>query len=131
MRTAEELWREAGDIRSTVPDVIDVTNDSHSSFLYVLRNLYKDIILTNLDYALDKKVEQDLWNVCFKVPISGLQPKQGKKNCNPILKLFLEGAAGFYMFLLQEICAQCDTNSTICKRNAQLGIFNGARCQSM
>ena len=119
------VFREAGDIRSTVPDVIDVTNDSHSSFLYVLRNLYKDIILTNLDYALDKKVEQDLWNVCFKVPISGLQPKQGKKNCNPILKLFLEGAAGFYMFLLQEICAQCDTNSTICKRNAQLGIFNG------
>lgn len=117
--------REAGDIRSTMPDILDVTNDSHSSFLYILRNLYKDIILTNLDYALDKKVEQDLWNVCFKVPISELQPKQGKKIGNPILKLFLEGAAGFYILLLQEICAQCDTNSSLCKRNAQLGIFHG------
>lgn len=104
---------------------MDLTNDSHTSFLHVLRSLYKSIILTNLDYALDKKVEQELWNVCFKVPISGLQPARGKKNSNPLFNWFLEGSSGFYMVLLQEICAQCDIDSTICKRNVQLAIFSG------
>lgn len=118
-------FREAGDIRSSLPDAVDLTNDSHTSFLHVLRNLYKSIILTDLDYALDKKVEQDLWNVCFKIPIAGLQPNRGKKTTNPLYNWFLEGASGFYMVLLQEICAQCDLDSSICKRNIQLAIFAG------
>lgn len=111
-------------MKSSIPDTIDVTNDSHSSLLHILRNLYKNIILTDLDFALDKKVEQDLWNTCFKVPISGLQPKRDKKSGNPLLSWFVEGASGFYLVLLQEISSQCDSDSTLCKRNVQLGIFN-------
>ena len=119
------LFREAVDIRATLSidsGQLDLSNDSHTSFLHLLRNLYKSVILTDLDFALDKKVEQDLWNVCFKSPISSLQPSRGKKN--PLFNWFLEGSAGFYMVLLQEISARKPDADSICKSNIQLGIFN-------
>ena len=116
------LHREVGNVRASIPDIIDVTDETNSGFLHILRNLYKSIILTDLDFALDKKVEQDLWSVCFKVPISGLQSKSDRKNV--FLNWFVEGASGFYLVLLQEISSQCDTDSTLCKRNIQLGIYN-------
>lgn len=112
-------------MKSSLPEIVDITNDAQAGVLYILRNLYRRILLTDLDYALDKKVEQDLWNICFKIPISGLQPIKGKKTSNPLLNWFLEGASGFYLVLLQEVCAQCDFDSTLCKRNVQLGIFCG------
>lgn len=111
-------------MKSSLPETIDITNESQGGTLHILRNTYRTIILTDLDYALDKKIEQDLWNICFKVPISGLQSVKGRKP-SPLLNWFLEGASGFYLVLLQEICAQCDFDSTLCKRNAQLGIFSG------
>ena len=107
-------------MRASIPDVIDV--ETNSDFLRILRNLYKSIILTDLDFALDKKVEHDLWNICFKVPISRLKSKRDRKNS--FLNWFVEGVSGFYLVLLQEISSQCDTDTTLCKRNFQLGIFN-------
>jgi len=112
---------------------IDLNNDAHSSVVYILRHMYKSIILEDLDYALDKKVEQELWNLCFKIPVSRLQasstpsPAVKKKPDvnNPLLSWFLESAAGFYLVLLQEICTQCNLDTNICKSNTKLGIFNG------
>ena len=57
-----------------------------------LQELYQQILLADLEYALDKKVEQDLWNHVFKNQISALQRKAKDKavrvdgSCNsPIL----------------------------------------------
>lgn len=35
--------------------------------------VYQKVLVLDLDYALDKKVEQDLWNVGFKQQIEALQ----------------------------------------------------------
>lgn len=113
-----------------LPEELDMANDIHASGIYSLRSLYRDIILADLDYALDKKVEQELWNVCFKTPISKLQSNRNttssKKPNNPLLQWFLESASGFYLVLVQEICTLCQSPGTnnICKSNNQLGIFS-------
>ena len=38
-----------------------------------LQKLYKQLLLSDLPYALEKKVEVDLWNYCFKDYIAYLQ----------------------------------------------------------
>lgn len=35
--------------------------------------VYQKVLVLDLDYALDKKVEQDLWNIGFKQQIEALQ----------------------------------------------------------
>ncbi|TRZ04236.1 hypothetical protein DNTS_029924 [Danionella cerebrum] len=67
-----------------------------------LQDLYQKMLVTDLEYALDKKVEQDLWNHAFKNQITTLQ-SQAKNRTNPNrsevqanLSLFLEAASGFY-----------------------------------
>ncbi|KAK1164007.1 protein SMG7-like [Acipenser oxyrinchus oxyrinchus] len=67
-----------------------------------LQDLYQKMLVTDLEYALDKKVEQDLWNHAFKNQITTLQ-SQAKNRANPNrsevqanLSLFLEAASGFY-----------------------------------
>lgn len=44
-----------------------------------LRELYQQLLVTDLEFALDKKVEQDLWNHAFKNQISALQRKAKDK----------------------------------------------------
>ena len=123
------MHRECEEVRSSLAEDLDISNDSDAAGVYVLRNLYREIILADLDFALDKKVEQELWNICFKVPISKLQPanpspvRNKKMENSPLLSWLLESATGFYLVLLQEICSQCDLDSNICKKNAELGIF--------
>ena len=62
--------------------------------------------------SLDKKIEQELWNQCYKNPISQLQEQQKSKSARPEIRQeaahnlteLLEGAYGFYLRLLDEIC---------------------------
>lgn len=68
----------------------------------------------DLEYALDKKVEQELWSLGFKNYIVTLQ-SQAKDRKNPkrgesqaLLSWCLEAASGFYLTLLQEICTVFD-----------------------
>jgi len=74
-----------------------------------LAKLLKIIILTDLDYALDRKVEQLLWNSCFKNYISHLQANSKDKrtkdraNAQVTLSWFLENGSGFYILLLEEL----------------------------
>ena len=71
---------------------------------------YRSILLTDLEFALDRKVEQELWNNCFKSQISNLQAASKEKR-NPkagaeaslTLSWFLEMASGFYILMLQEV----------------------------
>lgn len=75
-----------------------------------LQKIYHDVLILDLEYALDKKVEQDLWNYCFKNYIASLQNSAKDKKANGIhvqnrLSWFLDCASGFYLSLLQEICS--------------------------
>lgn len=74
-----------------------------------LAALYRRLLVNDLEFSLDKKVEQELWNVCFKNYISHLQAKARDKR-NPTrsdsqmtLSWFLENASGFYILLLEEV----------------------------
>ena len=125
---SSNTYREAEEVRLVLPQILDLNNEAHASGLHKLRNIYKKIILADLDYALDKKVEQDLWNVCFKIPVSKLQPdpkdpKSRKNENTPLLGWFLESASGVYLVLLQEICARFSLEVPFCKNNISLGIF--------
>jgi len=132
MRSPAEIWREAEEVRAALPPMVDdLSVETYTSKSHILRNLYKKIILLDLDYALDKKVEQELWNTCFKIPITKVQPgrkdpQTNKPESAPFFNWFLESAAGFYLILLQEICAQCDFDTLFCKSNVTLGIFSGS-----
>ena len=41
-----------------------------------LRDIYRALLIENLEVALDQKIEQELWNQCYKNPINQLQEKQ-------------------------------------------------------
>uniref|UniRef100_A0A8C5H3G4 Telomerase activating protein Est1-like N-terminal domain-containing protein n=1 Tax=Gouania willdenowi TaxID=441366 RepID=A0A8C5H3G4_GOUWI len=101
-----------------------------------LQDLYQKMLVTDLEYALDKKVEQDLWNHAFKNQITTLQ-SQAKNRANPNrsevqanLSLFLEAASGFYTQLLQELCNAFNVDLPCRVKSSQLGIISNKQSSS-
>lgn len=101
-----------------------------------LQDVYQKMLVTDLEYALDKKVEQDLWNHAFKNQITTLQ-SQAKNRANPNrsevqanLSLFLEAASGFYTQLLQELCTVFNVDLPCRVRSSQLGIISNKQKSS-
>lgn len=101
-----------------------------------LQDVYQKMLVTDLEYALDKKVEQDLWNHAFKNQITTLQ-NQAKNRANPNrsevqanLSLFLEAASGFYTQLLQELCTVFHVDLPCRVRSSQLGILSNKQSSS-
>lgn len=101
-----------------------------------LQDLYQKMLVTDLEYALDKKVEQDLWNHAFKNQITTLQG-QAKNRANPNrsevqanLSLFLEAASGFYTQLLQELCTVFNVDLPCRVKSSQLGIISHKQTHS-
>ncbi|XP_078358285.1 nonsense-mediated mRNA decay factor SMG7-like [Oculina patagonica] len=94
-----------------------------------LQDLYKSILLTDLESGLDKKVEQDLWNSAFKSQVDFLRQqtkeRKGSKKVEvqAVLTLFLEAASGFYIQLLQELCLTYRLDIPGHVRSSQLGIL--------
>lgn len=72
------------------------------------------VLTQDLEYALDQKVEQHLWNHGFKNNINKLQQlakdkKNAKRNeWNALFLSCLESAYGFYLMLLHSICLTFD-----------------------
>lgn len=93
----------------------DLLNDSDAWVCQQqLQKIYQQVLILDLEYALDRKVEQELWNLGFKNYIALLQ-SQAKDRKNPkrgesqaMLSWCLEAASGFYLTLLQEICTAFD-----------------------
>ena len=90
------------------------------------------LIVDDPEYAVEKKVEHDLWNVCFKGHIASLQSAakdktaRGRKAANEaqvVLSWFLEMASGFYIMLLQEIRAAHDLNIPFLRKCEDFGLF--------
>ena len=125
--------------------------------LQELSKIYKKLILSDIVYALDKKVEVDLWNYCFKnfithlqlqvknahISASGNLNRTTKTNFqstsqggvrraaelagsdpNITLQWFLETANGYFILLLEEICAIYDYSLPFLKRGSNLSVTN-------
>ncbi|KAK7094739.1 nonsense-mediated mRNA decay factor SMG7-like isoform X2 [Littorina saxatilis] len=94
-----------------------------------LEDVYKHLLLMDLEYALDKKVEQDLWNHAFKNQITLLQaqakdkhnPKKAEVQAN--LNLFLETASGFYLQFLQLICSTFKLDLPFRRKSSAFGVM--------
>lgn len=107
--------RKAEPLKDKVQRCKDLLNDNDAWVCQQqLQKIYQQVLILDLEYALDRKVEQDLWNLGFKNYIATLQ-SQAKDRKNPkrgesqaLLSWCLEAASGFYLTLLQEICTIFD-----------------------
>ena len=98
---------------------------------YELLELYKKLILVDLDYALEKKAEVDLWNVGFKEIVTQIQSeansrsildKSKKSEAQSNLTWFLDFASGFYVLLLQELMTLYDLDLPFMRSASYYGV---------
>ena len=98
---------------------------------YELLEVYKKLILVDLDYALEKKAEVDLWNVGFKEIVTQIQSeansrsildKSKKSEAQSNLTWFLDFASGFYVLLLQELMTLYDLDLPFMRSASYYGV---------
>ena len=124
LRRAEEVARLVSSRRDLYEDTEAWA--SHQE----LTTLYRQLLLADLEFALDRKVEQDLWNVCFKNYIGHLQTKIRDKRSSSsrgdsqlLLSWFLEFASGFYTTFLTEIQQKFSLDIPFLKSGDPYGIW--------
>lgn len=67
-------FRNAEDLKLKVSRKCDLLNDTDAwTYQQQLQTLYHQVLVLDLEYALDKKVEQELWTFGFKNHITSLQ----------------------------------------------------------
>ncbi|XP_074654858.1 uncharacterized protein LOC141908640 isoform X2 [Tubulanus polymorphus] len=108
--TVSQLYRQAESLKSKIADTSFGSNEAWTS-RQSLQDIYQKLLVVDLEYALDKKVEQDLWNHVFKNQINAMQSQAKdrqnvkKSEIQASLNLFLETSSGFYVQLLEELCS--------------------------
>ncbi|KAK4881318.1 hypothetical protein RN001_004637 [Aquatica leii] len=122
-KAAVQALQKADFLKAKVTQKCDLLNDSQAwTNQQQLQTIYHQVLVLDLEYALDKKVEQELWTVGFKNHISTLQEQvRDKKNphrseSQALLAWCLEAASGFYLTLLQELCMAFDLDLPFRKR---------------
>ncbi|XP_015832940.2 nonsense-mediated mRNA decay factor SMG7 isoform X1 [Tribolium castaneum] len=130
-KAAVQILKQAEDLKTKVLKKSDLLSDSQAwTDQQKLQNIYHQALVLDLEYALDKKVEQDLWNIGFKNHISVLQElTRDKKNvrrseCQALLTWCLEAASGFYLTLLHELCNVYDIDLPFRRRGNVYGETN-------
>lgn len=67
-------FRKAEELKARVSQHSDLLNNSEAwSDQQQLQTVYHQVLVLDLEYALDKKVEQELWTLGFKNHIAALQ----------------------------------------------------------
>ncbi len=105
---SEEIFSECEKLKQKI---LSSSNGKPDIWLYrqELLDHYGQLILFDLDYALEKKIEHDLWTVVFKNEINFKQEQLKENNQHQIkrteiqmsLQTLYEYARGYYMKLLQ------------------------------
>ncbi len=105
---SEEIFSECEKLKQKI---LSLPNGKPDIWLYrqELLDQYGQLILFDLDYALEKKIEHDLWTVVFKNEINFKQEQLKENNQNQIkrteiqtsLQTLYEYARGYYLKLLQ------------------------------
>ncbi len=115
--TAPQLYQRASELKETLGSRPPKSVGSNVVFdgetwteLQELQLVLRKLLLSDLDYALDKKAEVDLWNYCFKDHVNHLQAvardklrRRQASEAQVALAWFLETASGFYLMLLREM----------------------------
>jgi hypothetical protein len=65
---------------------------------FTLQPMYKKLVITNLDEALARQLDDGLWNDCFKTPLT----RFGRTDKN-LFHLMIEAGVGYYLGLIQDI----------------------------
>ncbi|KAL3871786.1 hypothetical protein ACJMK2_039762 [Sinanodonta woodiana] len=128
MSSAAQILRQAEALKASVSDTCKTISETWVA-RQKLEDLYKKVLLIDLEYALDKKAEQDLWNHAFKNQINNLQT-QAKDKQNPkkaevqaTLNLFLETASGVYLQFLQLLCTTFKLDLPFRRKSSCYGIL--------
>ncbi|ESN91761.1 hypothetical protein HELRODRAFT_96415 [Helobdella robusta] len=125
-----DLFKQAENLKLACNDTTKGPNEVWKS-RQLLQEIYQTLLTTDLEFALDKKVEQDLWKYTFKKQISSLQcqgkdNKQGNLRKGEVqagLNLFLKAASGFYLQLLQELTCWWKMDTPFNKQPYCIGII--------
>lgn len=129
LNDAAQALKKADLLKEKVNNCQELLNDGDAwVWQQQLQRIYQQVLLQDLEYALDCKVEQELWNYGFKNYIGILQNMvKDKKNprrteSQAMLSWCLEAASGFYLTLLQEICVAFDLDLSCRRRDSVYGI---------
>lgn len=128
MSSVAQMLRQAEALKASISDSSKTISETWVT-RQKLEDLYKKLLLIDLEYALDKKVEQELWNHAFKNQITNLQTqakdKQNMKRAEiqASLNLFLETASGFYLQFLQLICTTFKLDLPFRRKSSFYGIM--------
>ncbi|XP_075227377.1 nonsense-mediated mRNA decay factor SMG7-like [Lycorma delicatula] len=135
LKAAIQALKKADRLKEKVANSKDLLNDDEAWICQQqLQKIYQEVLIIDLEYALDKKVEQDLWNHGFKKYIGTLQ-QLAKNQKNPkvvnesqaMLSWCLDAASGFYLSLLQEICSAFDLDLPFRRKDAIYANFMRVR----
>ncbi|CAF3547188.1 unnamed protein product [Adineta steineri] len=119
---SQEIFDECEKLKQKI---LSLSNGKSEIWLYrqELLDQYNQLILFNLDYAIEKKIEHDLWTIVFKNEISYKQEQlkenhqhQSKRTeIQTSLQTLYEYARGYYMKLLQDVVHSYNFENSICK----------------
>lgn len=128
LKAAIQALKRAEKLKEKVQNSRDLLNDNEAWVCQQqLQRIYQQVLILDLEYALDRKVEQELWNHGFKNYIATLQnlakdKKNPKRNeSQAMLSWCLEAASGFYLTLLQEICTAFDLDLPFRRKESVYG----------
>ncbi|XP_039745419.1 uncharacterized protein LOC120623450 isoform X2 [Pararge aegeria] len=135
LNAAVQMLREAEELKQKILKFNSGTSMLQDKTLWAtqqqLQKVYQKVLVLDLDYALEKKVEQDLWNVGFKQQIEALQAisKDRKSSlrseAQAMLSWVLQAAVGFYLCLLHQICTTFKLDLPFRRRASLLGAVEG------
>ncbi|CAK1548063.1 unnamed protein product [Leptosia nina] len=135
LNAAAQVLREADELKQKILQFNSGTTLLQDRSLWTtqqqLQKAYQKVLTLDLDYALEKKVEQDLWNIGFKQQIEALQAiskdrKNGQRSeAQSMLSWVLQAAAGFYLSLLHQICTGYKLDLPFRRRASLVGAIEG------
>ncbi|CAF1097547.1 unnamed protein product [Rotaria sp. Silwood1] len=119
---SQEIFNECEKLKQKI---LLLNNNKSEIWIYrqELLDQYEQLILYDLDYAIEKKIEHDLWTIIFKNEINYKQEQLKDNNQQQIkrteiqtsLQNFYEYARGYYMKLLQDVVHSYNFENSICK----------------
>ncbi|VVC92419.1 unnamed protein product [Leptidea sinapis] len=135
LNAAVQILREADELKEKVLKFKNGTSMLQDRNIWTtqqeLQQAYQKLLKLDLVYALEKKVEQDLWNTGFKLQIESLQSiSKDRKNAlrseaQSMLAWILQAAAGFYLCLLHQICTTYKLDLPFRRRASLVGAVEG------
>ncbi|XP_077506206.1 uncharacterized protein LOC144115642 isoform X1 [Amblyomma americanum] len=127
--SVSEILKEAESVKSALAE-----DNPRNARAFHLRTrlcwLLEGLLLTDLEFALDKKVEQELWNSAFRNPIAAFQAKSADKKerangeSQTMLAALLETASGFYLQLFRKLCFMYDISFKCHLKDPSYGILH-------